>query len=130
MSFKIPGKAGRSTERKAKKKKPSASWIDRVLKNEVLGHVPYDEAASFGLGVRSHAEYKRAFGPSAETYESLRTMSVGFLSCVHAHIYIYMCVCTFFTSEMVLSFYDATSCGNRSSKKEDVKDMCYPKDQK
>ena len=79
--FKIPGPSGKSTEVKPKisdrKKAMSVSWIDRVLKNEVLGHIPFDEAVSFGLGVRSHAEYKRAFGPSADTYESFKTWELG-----------------------------------------------------
>ena len=81
--YKIPGPSGKSTEVKPKiggrKKATSVSWIDRVLKNEVLGHIPFDEMVSFGLGVRSHAEYKRAFGPSADTYESFKTIGVGFL---------------------------------------------------
>ena len=78
-SFKIPGRAGRSLDPKTKKGRPSISWTERILKGEVLGHIPYDESASFELGVRSHAEYRKAFGPSQETWESFRTLAVGFL---------------------------------------------------
>ena len=81
--FKISCPSGKPTEPKSRvserKKVISASWIDRVRRNEVLGHIPFDEAVSFGLGVRSHAEYKRAFGPSPDTYESFKTMGIGFL---------------------------------------------------